>query len=144
MQVESGKTYIGVVEDNEDPKRLGRVKVRVLDVFDNTKIEDIPWANPWKDLAGNDFALPEKGKVVVVVFENANLNSPEFIHSDHYNVNLEKKLTQVSKEDYVSMKSLIFDHKTQVYVNDSEGLKLDHKFNVININLHLFANCQKR
>ena len=133
MQVESGKTYIGVVEDNEDPKRLGRVKARVLDVFDNTKIEDIPWANPWKDLAGNDFALPEKGKVVIVVFENANLNSPEFIHSDHYNVNLEKKLTQVSKEDYVSMKSLIFDHKTQVYVNEGEGLKLDHKFNVINI-----------
>jgi hypothetical protein len=133
MQVESGKTYIGVVEDNEDPKRLGRVKARVLDVFDNTKIEDIPWANPWKDLAGNDFALPEKGKVVIVIFENANLNSPEFIYSDHYNVNLEKKLTQVSKEDYVSMKSLIFDHKTQVYVNDSEGLKLDHKFNNINI-----------
>jgi hypothetical protein len=124
MQVESGKTYIGVVEDNEDPKRLGRVKARVLDVFDNTKIED---------LAGNDFALPEKGKVVIVIFENANLNSPEFIYSDHYNVNLEKKLTQVSKEDYTSMKSLIFDHKTQVYVNDSEGLKLDHKFNVINI-----------
>ena len=133
MQVESGKTYIGVVEDNEDPKRLGRVKARVLDVFDNTKIEDIPWANPWKDLAGNDFALPEKGKVVIVVFENANLNSPEFIHSDHYNVNLEKKLTQVSISDYVSMKSLIFDHKTQVYVNEGEGLKLDHKFNVINI-----------
>ena len=133
MRVQSDKTYIGVVEDIEDPKRLGRVKVRVLDVFDDTKIEDIPWANPWKDLAGNDFALPEKGKVVVVVFENANLNNPEFIHSDHYNVNLEKKLTQVSKEDYVSMKSLIFDHKTQVYVNDSEGLKLDHKFNVINI-----------
>ena len=133
MRVKSGQTYIGVVEDNEDPKRLGRVKARVLDVFDDTKIEDIPWANPWKDLAGNDFALPEKGKVVIVIFENANLNSPEFIYSDHYNANLEKKLTQVSISDYVSMKSLIFDHKTQVYVNDSEGLKLDHKFNVINI-----------
>jgi hypothetical protein len=31
------------------------------------------------------------------------------------------------------MKSLIFDHKTQIYVNDKEGLKLDHKFNNINI-----------
>ena len=133
MQVESGKTYIGVVEDNDDPKRIGRVKARVLDVFDNTKIEDIPWANPWKDLAGNNFALPEKGKVVIVIFENGNLNSPEFIYSDHYNVNLEKKLTQISKEDYASMKSLMFDHKTQVYVNDGEGLKLDHKFNNVNI-----------
>ena len=59
MQVESGKTYVGVVEDNNDPKKLGRVKVRVLDVFDNTKLEDIPWANPWKDLSGDEFKIPD-------------------------------------------------------------------------------------
>lgn len=133
MKVESGKTYVGVVEDNNDPKKLGRVKVRVLDVFDNTPIADIPWANPWKDLSGDHFALPDKGKVVTVVFENANSNNPEFIFSDHYNVNLEKKLSQLGESDYLSTKSLIFDHKTQVYVNDGEGLKLDHKFNLINI-----------
>ncbi len=133
MQVESGKTYVGVVEDNNDPKKMGRVKVRVLDVFDNTPLENIPWANPWKDLSGDEFLLPDKGKIVTVVFENANINNPEFIFSDHYNANLEKKLTQLSESDYLSMKSLIFDHKTQIYVNDSEGLKLDHKFNLINI-----------
>jgi hypothetical protein len=133
MNVESGKTYVGVVEDNNDPKKMGRIKVRVLDVFDNTPIADIPWASPWKDLVGDQFTLPDKGKIVTVVFENANINNPEFIFSDHYNINLEKKLEQLSSADYLSMKSLIFDHKTQIYVNDSEGLKLDHKFNVINI-----------
>ena len=133
MQAESGKTYIGVVEDNNDPKKMGRVKVRVMGIFDNTPVESIPWANPWKDLVGDHFALPDKGKVVTVVFENSNTNNPEFIFSDHYNINLEKKLAQLSEADYLSMKSLIFDHKTQIYVNDSEGLKLDHKFNNINI-----------
>ena len=133
MKVQSGKTYVGIVEDNNDPKKMGRVKVRVLDVFDNTPLEDIPWANPWKDLSGDHFALPDKGKVVTVVFEDANTNNPEFIFSDHYNVNLEKKLLQLSESDYLTSKSIIFDHKTQVYVNDSEGLKLDHKFNLINI-----------
>jgi len=133
MQVENGKTYVGVVEDNNDPKKMGRVKVRVLDVFDNTPLENIPWANPWKDLTGDEFLLPDKGKIVTVVFENANINNPEFIFSDHYNANLEKKLSQLSESDYLSMKSLLFDHKTQVYVNDSEGLKIDHKFNLINI-----------
>jgi hypothetical protein len=133
MNVESGKTYVGVVEDNKDPKKMGRVKVRVLDVFDNTPIADIPWANPWKDLVGDQFTLPDVGKIVTVVFENANINNPEFIFSDHYNVNLEKKLEQIGESDYLSMKSIIFDHKTQIYVNDGEGLKLDHKFNVINI-----------
>lgn len=133
MKVEAGKTYIGVVEDNNDPKKQGRVKVRVLDVFDDTKIEDIPFCTSWKDLSGDEFKIPDIGKVVTVVFDNGNQNDPEFIYSDHFNVNLEKKLQSISNEDYLSMKTLIFDHKTQIYVNDNEGLKLDHKFNVINI-----------
>jgi len=133
MQVKSGKTYVGVVEDCEDPKKIGRVKIRVFDVFDDVPVEDLPWANPWKDLAGNGFAVPEKGKVVTVVFENGDQNSPEFISSDHYNINLEKKLNGLGTGDYLTMKSLIFDHRTQVYVNEGEGLKLDHKFNMINI-----------
>jgi hypothetical protein len=132
-KVEAGKTYVGVVEDNQDPKREGRVKVRVVDVFENVPVEDIPWATPWKDLSGSQFALPEKGKVVVVVFEQADEYKPEYIFTDHFNVNLENKLKGLSDSDYLSMKSLIFDHKTQIFSNDTEGLKLDHKFNNINI-----------
>ena len=131
--VDPKKTYVGVVENNDDPKKIGRCQIRVMDVFDNLKIEDLPWASPWKDLNGNQFNVPDKGKVVTVVFENGNTNNPEYISSDHYNVNLEQKLQQLSKDDYLSMKSLLYDHKTQIYVNDSEGLKIDHKFNNINI-----------
>jgi len=132
-KVEANKTYVGVVEDNSDPKRLGRVRVRVLDVFDNLKVEDIPWATAWKDLNGNVVNIPEKGKVLLVVFDQGDEYKPEFISSDHYNANLEKKLTSLAEADYISMKSLLFDHKTQVYVNDKEGLKLDHKYNNVNI-----------
>jgi hypothetical protein len=131
--VEANKTYVGFVEDNMDPEKIGRVKVRVMDVFDEIEVEDIPWAMPWKDLNGNSFNVPEIGKVVMVVFDQGNVDSPEFIYADHYNINLENKLKKISGGDYTSMKSLIFDHKTQVYVNDSEGLKIDHKYNNINI-----------
>jgi hypothetical protein len=138
---ESDKTYIGVVEDNNDPKKNGRCRIRVMDVFDGMspdgeyqiKTEELPWAFPWKDLNGNAFNIPDIGKIVVVVFEEGNTDKPEYISADHYNVNLEKKLESLSKEDYLSMKSLIFDHKTQIYVNDTEGLKMDYKFNNINI-----------
>ena len=133
MKVEANKTYIGVVEDNNDPLKLGRARVRVLDVFDNIEVSAIPWASSWKDLNGNEFNVPEKGKVLLVVFDSGDEHKPEFISADHYNVNLEKKLTSLSATDYVSMKSLIFDHKTQIYVNDKEGLKIDHKYNNINI-----------
>jgi hypothetical protein len=133
QKVEANKTYIGVVEDNNDPKKLGRVKIKVLNVFDELKTEDLPWAKPWKDLNGNSFNIPDIGKVVTVIFESGNTYSPEYIYADHYNANLEKKLSELNTQDYLSMKSLIFDHKTQIYVNDGEGLKLDHKFNLINI-----------
>jgi hypothetical protein len=132
-QVSPGKTYIGVVEDNKDPNKDGKVKVRVLDIYDEQSIEDIPWASPWKDLTGGQFSIPELGKVVIVVFDQGDMYKPEYIFTEHWNVNLENKLKSLSDSDYLSMKSLIFDHKTQIYSNDSEGLKIDHKFNNINI-----------
>ena len=49
----SNKLYVGVVEDNSDPKHLGRVKVRVQTIFDNIPTADIPWAMPYKDVNGN-------------------------------------------------------------------------------------------
>lgn len=128
-----GKTYVGIVEDINDPDKQGRVKARVLDVYDDLKLEDIPWANPWKDLSGGQFGLPEVGKVVIVVFEQGNTYKPEYISTEHWNVNLENKLKSLSDSDYVSMKTVLFDHKNQIYSNDSEGLKIDHKFNNINI-----------
>jgi len=133
MYVDKSRTYIGIVEDNQDPKKLGRCRVRVIDIFDEIPVEDIPWASPWKDLNGNSFNLPEKGKIVTVVFDTGNIYKPEYIFAEHYNVNLEKKLQSLDGSNYTSMKSLIFDHKTQIYVNDEEGLKIDYKFNNINI-----------
>jgi hypothetical protein len=132
-KVEVGRTYLGVVEDNQDPEKSGRLKIKVLDVFDDMPKEDIPWAAPWKDLNGNEFNVPEIGKVLIVVFDQGDLNKPEFIFSEHYNINLETKLKSLSDVDYISMKSLIYDHRTQIYVNESEGLKIDHKYNNINI-----------
>jgi hypothetical protein len=71
--------FIGVVEDNADPKRLGRCRCRVLNVFDDLPAEDLPWASPWKDLNGNQFVVPDKGKVVSVVFDDGNIYKPEYI-----------------------------------------------------------------
>lgn len=132
-KVEQGKTYVGVVEDNLDPDKLGRLKIRVVDVFDEAKVEDLPWASPWKDLAGGQIGIPEKGKVVICVFEQGDAYKPEYISTEHWNINLENKLKGLSDTDYISMKSVIFDHKTQIYSNDSEGLKIDYKFNNVNI-----------
>ena len=69
----SNKLYVGIVEDNKDPKHLGRVKVRVQTIFDNIPTADIPWAMPYKDVNGNSFNMPEIGKVVGIIFNSLSL-----------------------------------------------------------------------
>lgn len=125
--------FVGIVEDNNDPKKLGRLKIRVVNIFDEIPVEDLPWAKPWKDLNGNSFLLPEKGKIVSVVFDTGNPYKPEYIFAEHYNKNLENKLQTLSGDAYTSMRALMFDHKTQIYSNDTEGLKMDYKMNNVNI-----------
>jgi len=133
MYIDGNVTYLGVVEDNKDPLKIGRVKIRVFNVFDEIDVKDIPWAAPWKDINGNSSNVPEIGKIITVVFDSGNIYKPEYIFAEHYNRNLEQKLKSLSDDNYLSMKALLFDHKTQIYVNDDEGLKIDYKFNNINL-----------
>lgn len=142
------KVFLGIVEDNEDPKKTGRVKIRIINVFDDIPLEDLPWAKPHLDLNGNQFIIPEVGKLVSVVFNEGNPYKPEYTFAEHYNRNLEEKLSRLSTEDYKSMRALMFDQNTQIYSNNSEGLKVDYKSNNINIksnsiNLNLRNNFSK-
>ena len=142
----SDSTFMGVVINNEDPLKLGRCKVKVFQVFDRLADEDVPWATPWKDLNGNAFTVPDVGKHVLVVFDQGNKYSPEYIYAQNFNVNLERKLQGLSGEAYTSMRALIFDHSTQVYSNSADGLVLDHEYSNIrlrdtgNINVNLRDN----
>lgn len=133
MYVDKSKTYIGIVEENKDPRKLGRCRVRVIDIFDDIPVEDIPWASPWKDLNGNQFNVPDVGKIVTVIFDSGNIYKPEYICSEHFNINLEQKLRSLSDEEYLSFKAIQFDHATQIYRTQNEGLKIDHEYTNINL-----------
>ena len=125
--------FVGIVENNEDPKKLGRVKVRVSNVYDDMPVDDIPWAVPFKDLNGNEFNMPDVGKVVSVVFDHGSIYKPEYIYAEHYNINLENKLKDLSANDYKTFKAVLFDHSTQIYRSESDGLKIDHEYSNINL-----------
>jgi hypothetical protein len=133
MYVDIGRTYLGVVENNEDPERLGRCRIRVVDIFDEIPTEDIPWATPKKDVNGNSFNIPDLGKFVTVKFDSGNIYKPEYYYSDVYNENLQKKLKSISSKSYTSMKAVVFDEKTQIFSNDEEGLIFDYKYNALHI-----------
>lgn len=128
----SNKIFVGIVEENKDPKRKGRVKVRVQSIFKDIKLEHIPWASPFKNLDGKSFCVPAIGKVVNVIFPQGNLYEPHYIYSENYNVNLQDKLESMSDDEYANFVAILFDHRTQVY-SDDMALTLDYFSNAIRI-----------
>lgn len=141
------RMWVGLVEDNKDPERLGRIKVRVQSIFDDIPVEDIPWASPIKTLSSRSFEVPAVGKIVSTYFPNDSLYEPYYFYADHYNVNLSKKLLDLSDDEYANFIALAFDHKTKVYSDDS-ALTMDYMYNKItvtndNINLELKDNQRK-
>lgn len=147
MRLLDNKVFFGIVEDNNDPKRKGRIKVRVQSVFDDIPLEDIPYASPSSGIDGKSFNVPAVGKVVTVVFAWGDQYQPCYLYSNYFNVNLQKKLDSLSNEEYVGFTALTFDEKCQIYVDDTD-LTLDYLFNKITvsddgINMELKDNTRK-
>jgi uncharacterized protein involved in type VI secretion and phage assembly len=68
--------YRGVVTDNQDPKKLGRVRASVPDVFGD---DESGWAMPCAPFGGGGagfFALPGKGAGVWIEFEHGDPDYP--------------------------------------------------------------------
>ncbi len=73
--------YVGIVEDNNDPDKIGRCKIRVYGIFDNIEKSDLPWALPCFKFIGSkvgSFIVPPIGCVVEVRFRNSDIYFPEY------------------------------------------------------------------
>lgn len=71
--------YRGLVDDNDDPRRMGRIRVRVPELLD-----DVPtgWALPCTPYAGpnqGSFMVPPVGAGVWVEFESGRLERPIWV-----------------------------------------------------------------
>jgi hypothetical protein len=141
------KVYLGIVEEINDPRRLGRVKVRVQTIFESIPTDHIPWARPYADLDGKSFEIPSIGKIVNVSFENGNIYSPYYLSPTTFNINLQDKLESLSDEEYKDFIAILFDQKTRLY-SDNKNLTLEYLINKMtidneSINLELKDNSQK-
>ena len=124
--------YVGVVEQNVDPMRKGRIKVRVQTLYHTISIDDIPWAYPFAGIAGKEFQVPAIGKLVNILFFSDDLYSPYYIYSENYNINLQNKMNTLNDDDYVDFGAILFDEITQIYVKHKE-LTIDLLINKITI-----------
>lgn len=71
---EFGGIHRGIVADNNDPQKLGRLKVRIISAYGEQPVDNLPWAWPCFSYGGAagmcSFAIPEKGAGVYVIFQN--------------------------------------------------------------------------
>lgn len=84
-------SYLGQVEDNLDPEKLGRVKVRISPYIDFAS-EDLPWACPILAPCGNSsntggINVPELGSQVRVTFPSHDLTAPYYSGAELNKVN---------------------------------------------------------
>lgn len=84
--------YRGVVEDNNDPKKAGRCKIRIIGLHTNKKTSDLTsgvpteeliWAQPCAPIFGGASGVgisgvPSQGAHVFIFFENGNIQQPRF------------------------------------------------------------------
>lgn len=85
------QSYLGMVEDNEDPEKLGRLKVRISPYMDFLT-EDLPWACPTLGTHGNSanaggLNVPEKGSQVRVYFPSHDLTAPYYTGAELNDLN---------------------------------------------------------
>jgi LAS superfamily LD-carboxypeptidase LdcB len=123
--------WLGVIEDNNDPKRKGRVKVRIDYMHGDIPTEDLPWSQPLQGLSGYEFSVPPLNKVVMVSFPTNNMHFSLYLACAHYNINLQNKLDTIPEEDYARFHTLYFSDRTQIYISKAEGLVLDHVYSNI-------------
>jgi hypothetical protein len=123
--------YIGVVEDNVDPKRKGRIKVRIerlhgrKDADNSIPTEHIPWAVPSIGAGGSSYGVPSLNKIVYVSHIEGDFYSPEYWRSEHYNINLQEKLQSLDDDGYTNFYAMTYDDRHQYYHEKGEGVIFD-------------------
>lgn len=86
--------YQGIVEDRNDPLKLGRVKVRIIGIHSDNRtsphdsdfipVSDLPFAEPAYPITGNcmsgssDFAVPLNGNLVWIFFKDPEMQYPVY------------------------------------------------------------------
>lgn len=132
MDISAGKRYTGIVEDNNDPRRLGRCKIRIPFSYNDIPTSNIPWASPKISSSGTSFSIPPIGKMVSVTFVNDSIYTPYYEYSDNYNINLQDKLDSLTDSEYRNFNAILFNHRTRIY-SDTNALTLDYLVNRIRI-----------
>lgn len=115
--------WIGEVVDNNDPKFLGRCRIKVFGKFDKLPTDSIPWATPMnRDFVGSHHT-PNIGTIVAVRFDNGNIYHPEYWFQIDQSKSLKTDILEQSNEPH-NVVSLVYDEvrNIRIYHSPEDGI----------------------
>lgn len=114
-------TYPGIVRDNVDPEKRGRIRVEVPTILGAGKLLGA-WADPHgQDLAGNStgkFFPPYIGQTVDVMFEHGNLQYPIYVPGSFW---AKGEMPTQFLEGYPNVRGWVFKSGQQFIIDEREG-----------------------
>jgi hypothetical protein len=134
------KQFLGIVEDANDPRKEGRAKVRVISLYDDIAVADLPWAYPKQKSAffgkkgkGGSLSVPKKGSVVAVRFDNGNPYSPEYYSLHEIADDVREELGKDG--EYLGSHIVLFDgdEELKIWFSISKGITMQLKGSRVNI-----------
>jgi Rhs element Vgr protein len=126
MAISKAETQPGIVKDNNDPKKLGRVQVQFP--WQRQRDQNTPWirlVNPHAGGGKGMYFVPEIGEEVLVGFENDNPEKPYVIgamyngkaSSGYHTEGNDKKVIQTRSGTKVIMN----DAESSIFIEDPSG-----------------------
>ena len=134
-------TYIGKVEDINDPLYEGRCKIRVFSVFDELETEDLPWAVPiakpmvfGQDARAGSISIPKVGAIVKVKFASGDIYSPEYSQIQELGEDIKDQLKKGGPK-YEGAHFILFDgdEEIKIWFDKQIGLQIELKSSFVRI-----------
>lgn len=66
LSTQGSNMFIGTVVDNNDPERMGRVKVNIIDKYEGIQTSDLPWCRPEVTNVSGHFSIPNINDKLIV------------------------------------------------------------------------------
>lgn len=134
-------TYLGKVEDIDDPLYEGRCRIRVFSIFDDLEIEDLPWAVPatkslffGQDARAGSISIPKIGAIVKVRFANGDIYAPEYVQIQEIGEDIKDELKKGGTK-YEGSHFILFDgdEEIRVWFDREVGLQIELKKSFVRI-----------
>lgn len=135
------KSFLGIVEDANDPAKEGKCRIRVFGIHgEEVPTKSLPWAYPkgkslyfGEEGKAGAISIPKEGSTVSVKFDNGNIYSPEYFSIQELADDIKSELQKDS--EYHGSHFLLFDgdEELKIWFTKEKGITMQLKGSRVNI-----------